>query len=388
MTTVLKHSNPGLAHGDTARLLGQAWGRSVSFGQSEDALDWGDSGWLDSPSAVEPQAEDHAAWILWRTYYWEQTLPKDEHLRPMGRSAKRSLALPEAELRARELGRMLGIEMPSLLRPDPIVVVDIDHLFAYRGRGWISFMGGLLRDLFMGAWNAVRERLQGPDPFYSMTYWVGLQKRHPNLGLQFFALLSGRRGPYDRGVEAKHESVKEALRQLQLRFEVASHLSYGSHDRPGGYREELATLEHILNRPVLRQRFHFLRNAGQQEAARTLADLGLIEDWSLEFADVPGFRAGWASSVPLDDGFSLVPVSAMDQNFIGRSPREIADNLHELQAAAWSVGAPLRVGTHWRIFGPRPEAEQNAKSFENWRLGLELWLAEYATQCATQRAPQ
>ncbi len=388
MTTVLKHSNPGLAHRDTARLLGQAWGRSVSFGQSEDALDWGDSGWLDSPSIEEPQADDHAAWILWRTYFWEQTLPKDEHLRPMGCMAKRSLVLPEAELRARELGRMLGIAMPELLRPDPIVVVDIDHLFAYRGRGWISFLGGLLRDLFMGAWYAVRERLQGPDPFYSMTYWVGLQKRHPNLGLQFFALLSSRRGPYDRGVEAKHEAVHEALRQLQMRFEVASHLSYGSHDRPGGYREELATLEHILNRPVLRQRFHFLRNAGQSEAANALSDLGLTEDWSLEFADAPGFRAGWASAVPHDEGFSLVPVSAMDQNFIGRSPREIADALHELQAAAWSVGAPLRVGTHWRIFGPRPEAERNANNFENWRLGLELWLAEFATQCATQRAPQ
>lgn len=388
MTTVLKHSNPGLAHGDTARLLGQAWGRSVSFGQGEDALDWGDSGWLDSPSIEEPQAEDHAAWILWRTYFWEQTLPKDEHQRPMGCMAERSLALPEAELRARELGRMLGIPMPELLRPDPMVVVDIDHLFAYRGRGWISFLGGLLRDLFMGAWYAVRERLQGPDPFFSMTYWVGLQKRHPNLGLQFFALLSSYRGPYDRGVEAKHEAVQEALRQLQMRFEVASHLSYGSHDRPGGFREELATLEHILNRPVLRQRFHFLRNGGQRDAARTLSDLGLTEDWSLEFADAPGFRAGWASAVPHDEGFSLVPVSAMDQNFIGRSPREIADRLHELQEAAWSVGAPLRVGTHWRIFGPRPEAERNAKNFENWRLGLELWLAEFATQCATQRAPQ
>lgn len=380
MTTILKHSNPGLAHVDTARLLGQAWGRSVSFGQSEDALNWGDSGWLDSPSTEEPQSEDHAAWILWRTYFWEQTLPKDEHLRPMGCKAERSLALPEAELRAREFGRMLGIAMPELLSPDPIVVVDIDHLFAYRGRGWISFIGGLLRDLFMGAWIAVRERLQGPDPFFSMAYWVGLQKMHPNLDLQFFALLSSRRGAYDRGVEPKFEVVKEAIRQLQLRFEVASHLSYGSHDRPGGYREELATLEHILNRPVIRQRFHFLRNAGQRDAARSLSDLGLTEDWSLEFADAPGFRAGWASAVPLDEGFSLVPLSAMDQNFIGRSPREIADALHELQAAAWSVGAPLRVGTHWRIFGPRPEAERNAKKFENWRLGLELWLAECATK--------
>ena len=275
---------------------------------------------------------------------------------------------------------MLGVEMPELLRPDPIVVVDIDHLFAYRGRGWISFMGGLLRDLFMGAWIAVRERLMGPDPFFSMAYWVGLQKRHPNLGLQFFALLSGQRGPYDRGVEAKHQAVQEAIRQLQMRFEVASHLSYGSHDRPGGFREELATLEHILNRPVLLQRFHFLRNAGQSEAAKALSDLGLTEDWSLEFADAPGFRAGWASAVPLDEGFSLVPVSAMDQNLIGMSPREIADRLHELQAAAWSVGATLRVGTHWRIFGPRPEAERNAKNFENWRLGLELWLAECTSQ--------
>ena len=378
MTTVLKHSNPGLAHCDTARLLGQAWGRSVSFGQSPDALEWGDSGWLDSPSIEEPQAEDHAAWILWRTNFWEQTLPKDEHLRPMGLSAKRSLALPEAELRARELGRLLGIEMPALLRPDPIVVVDIDHLFAYRGRGWISAAGGFLRDLFMGAWIAVKERLMGPDPFFSMSYWVGLQKRHPNLGLQFFALLSSRRGQYDRGVGAKYKSVKEALRQLQMRFEVASHLSYGSHDHPGGFREELAALEQILDRPLLRQRFHFLRNAGQREAAKRLSDLGLTEDWSLEFADVKGFRAGWASAVPLDDGFSLVPVAAMDQNFLGKSPREIADNLHELQAAAWSVGAPLRVGTHWRIFGPRPAAERNAKNFGNWLLGLELWLAECA----------
>lgn len=380
MTTVLKHSNPGLAHGDTARLLGQAWGRSVSFGQSEDALDWRDSGWLDSPSIEEPQADDHAAWILWRTYFWEQTLPKDEHLRPMGRSAKRSLALPEAELRARELGRMLGIEIPSLLRPDPIVVVDIDHLFAYRGRGWISAAGGFLRDLFLCDWIALRERLVGPDPFFSMTYWVDLQQRHPNLGLQFFALLAARRGQYDRGVGAKYESVREALLQLQRRFEVASHLSYGSQDDPGSFREELAALEQILDRPVLRQRFHFLRNAGQSEAAKALSDLGLTEDWSLEFADVPGFRAGWASAVPHDEGFSLVPVSAMDQNFIGRGPREIADRLHELQAAAWSVGAPLRVGTHWRIFGPRPEAERNAKNFGNWRLGLELWLAECAPE--------
>ncbi|MEY2650746.1 MAG: hypothetical protein RL608_1420, partial [Bacteroidota bacterium] len=57
---------------------------------------------------------------------------------------------------------------------------------------------------------------------------------------------------------------------------------------------------------------------------------------------------------------------------------EVADLLHELQESAWSVGAPLRVGTHWRIFGPRPAAERNAKDFTVWREGLDVWLKEQA----------
>jgi hypothetical protein len=66
----------------------------------------------------------------------------------------------------------------------------------------------------------------------------------------------------------------------------------------------------------------------------------------------------------------------MDQNFLGMEPRAIADQLHQLQAAAWSVGAPLRVGTHWRIFGPHPEVEESSKDFSAWRAGMELWLNE------------
>lgn len=294
----------------------------------------------------------------------------------MGISLGRLLDVPEAERLARHWGVKLGCTLDALGRPAPIIVVDIDHLFAYRGRGLVSLLGGWIADLFTGRWSELKARIIGPDPFDSHGYWCALSQRFPQLEFQFFALLAASRGIYDRGVCHSSQKVRELLKDLAIRFDIGAHLSYESHDRPNGYRMELAFLEGILDRPVVRQRSHFLRNSGNPEFISQLESLGIIEDWSLEFADVAGFRSGWASAVPLG-GVRQLPVAVMDQNFLGQSPREIADQLHKLQAAAWSVGAPLRVGTHWRIFGPRPEVERNQKDFSSWRSGLELWLSEW-----------
>lgn len=375
---LLYHPNPTAHHARVALLLGSAWGVPVRFTADSDALRWEDSGWLDAPSSQEPSASDVPAWVYWRSFYWEAGLPRDAHNRPIGRVADRELSEPEAEIRALNWGSSLGIRISDPQRPDPVLVVDIDHLFAYRGRGLSSFWGGLLRDLVRGRWREVAWRLQGPDPFGSFAYWADLQRRMPHLSLQFFALLAAKRGPYDRGVSWQSEAVRSALRNVALRFDVASHLSYGSHDVPGGYRSELQALEHILEVPGVRQRFHFLRGAGSLEALERLAELGVAEDWSMEFADVPGFRNGWANAHEVLPGLVQVPVAAMDQNFLGLQPRQVADRLHALQSAAWKVGAPLRVGTHWRIFGPHPEVEQGAADYGAWRDGLELWLMECA----------
>lgn len=374
---ILYHPQPNERHRHLAAILKSAWNISVAFGPEDDAVRWNDSGWLDQRSSSEPPLSDYAAWIFWRTWVWEETLPKDQHARPIGRDAQRDLLLPEAEVKAREWAASMGISLPDGARPAPVLVVDIDHLFAYRGRGLKSAVGGFLSDLIRGEFGELRTRVFGPDPFYSLVFWTELAQRFPQLELQFFALLAAERGPYDRGVVPKSSVVREALRTLCVRFDVGAHLSYGSHDRAQGYRQELAELESILDRPVVRQRSHFLRNAGTEHLLCSLESLGVVEDWSLEFADVLGFRSGWASAVPCA-GVQQLPVAAMDQNFLGMSPREIADSLHALQAAAWSVGAPLRVGTHWRIFGPRPEVERSGKDFSAWREGMNLWLNEWS----------
>lgn len=375
----LYHPNPNEHHRRLAALLKHAWNTPVVFDSDAVAQQWNDSGWLNAPSVSEPDSSDKAAWIYWRTWMWEQTLTIDTHGRPNGSASVRDLRLPEAELLTRQWGTELGCSLEPVDRPAPILVVDIDHMFAYRGRGLVSALGGWFLDAFSGRWSALRARVHGPDPFNSHGFWCDLSQRFPQLELQFFALLAARKGQYDRGVKHSSLRVRELLKDLALRFEVGAHLSYASHDLPNGYRIELAFLEGILERPVLRQRSHFLRNSGQDEFIGHLESLGVTEDWSLEFADVAGFRAGWASGVPLG-GVLQLPVAAMDQNFLGKSPRAIADELHRLQAAAWSVGAPLRVGTHWRIFGPHPEVERSTKDFSSWRSGLDLWLSEWSAK--------
>lgn len=375
MNSILfRHLNPGPAHRRAAQLLSAAWGVRVSFGAKPEAQTWSDSGWLDAPERVEPPFEDALAWIVWRTDYWEHTLELDAHGRPMGRTASRDLMRPEAELRARALANDFGVALPVQGQPNPVLVVDIDHLYAYRGRGWRSFVGGGLRDLLRGDWRAVSERAFGPDPFYSSAFWADWSARHPECALQFFALLAAEPGTYDRGVRPDSDAVHAALKQLGLRFDLGAHLSYGSHDRQGGFRKEVRYLDSILGVPTLRQRFHFLRHAGSPQSVQALTELGLAEDWSNEFADVPGFRSGWASPFPANDQLWMVPVAVMDQNLIHLAPREVAETLHALERGAWSVGSPLRLGTHWRIFGPRPSAERHAKDFTPWREGLELWL--------------
>jgi len=373
---VFRHARPGIAHQRVAQLLSAAWGVSVSFGVSPEAQSWVDSGWLEAPGTHEPRFEDAFAWILWRTEYWELTLEKDGHGRPMGRSAARDVMIPEAELRAIELAEAYGVSLPLKGKPSPTVVVDIDHLFAYRGRGWRSAVGGAVRDVLRGDWRAVAERVNGPDPFYSSAYWAKWASRFPQDTLQFFVLLAAEQGTYDRGVRPDSEAVRAAIKQLGMRFEVGAHLSYGSHDRSGGFRTEIGYVDQILGVPTLRQRFHFLRNAGSLPQLQSLTELGVREDWSDEFADTPGFRSGWANPFPRNENLWSVPVAVMDQNLIHLAPEEVAQTLHRLERAAWSVGSGLRVGTHWRIFGPRPAAERNAKDFSTWREGLERWLNE------------
>jgi len=118
--------------------------------------------------------------------------------------------------------------------------------------------------------------------------------------------------------------------------------------------------------------------------------VGCLEDWSMEYAKQPGYRAGVAVPIPawgagpvgggLDaDGIPYliyVPVALMDQNLVGKSSEAIASTLVSWQDVAAQYGAGLVLATHWRFFGPGASIFPETARYDSWKAGLLQFLKQ------------
>ena len=143
---------------------------------------------------------------------------------------------------------------------------------------------------------------------------------------------------------------------------------------------EIERLSDILHRHIVRNRFHFLR-FNLPEAYRTLARLGIAHDYSMGFADVPGFRCGTCTAVPFFDlnsdqasPLSMHPFAAMDTTFhthMGLNTEETKGEMKKLVDEVRAVG-----GTFSCIFHNQNLCEDF--DWKGWRTVYEDLLA-YAT---------
>lgn len=180
---------------------------------------------------------------------------------------------------------------------------DVDLAWAYRRRpGWRT-TGSLLRDLLRFDRARLGDRLRvlsqrAPDPFFTFPY---LAERHQTYGLRpaFFFLLADY-GGYDRAVAPTHPAFHQLIRSVAARATVGIHPSYRSCDHPGLLRKEADRLRTITGEEVRHSRQHFLRLRFPETYRRLLA-AGIGHDYTLGYADAPGFRAGTAQSFPWYD---------------------------------------------------------------------------------------
>jgi hypothetical protein len=114
-------------------------------------------------------------------------------------------------------------------------------------------------------------------------------------------------------------------------YSIGIHPSFASNNDVAILKKEIERLSGILNREVSISRQHFLK----LEFPKTylnLLELGIREDYTLGFADRPGFRAG--TSVPFyffdldseqETPLLLHPVTVMDatlKNYLKLNPEE------------------------------------------------------------------
>jgi hypothetical protein len=177
---------------------------------------------------------------------------------------------------------------------------DIDHPFRYRYKGFIKNGGGWLRDVgrrdFVAAGQRVAVLLhRSEDPYMQALQWIRETQQKAQRPYYLFVLL-GDEGRYGRGITHCPTDYYRYLREWNDGC-IGLHPSYRTSQatRPltEALVEEKQLLEEIVQRPVTVSRQHFLQMQ-VPDTFRALCQANICEDFTLAFAQAPGFRSGTA----------------------------------------------------------------------------------------------
>jgi hypothetical protein len=221
--------------------------------------------------------------------------------------SKGFLDKPVVNLWAAMIGDMLGERYPGLqVRPPKysfIPTVDIDSAWKYRAKGFVRSVGGFMEALSKGDSRDIRRRIRvlaGAERDPLDTYGEQLETfSHYGLRPLYFILFADY-GLNDKNIDPDSRSFQELVKFLSDYAEIGLHNSYHSSFDQVVLEKELLRLSLVLNKNITRSRQHFIR-LNLPYMYRNLIELDILEDYSMGYNSLPGFRAGIANPFPFYD---------------------------------------------------------------------------------------
>lgn len=243
---------------------------------------------------------------------YEEYLPhrRDAHHRF---TAKESVAYQHGFLHtavverwAMMLAEKLADRHPDFVLPmrhfEMVNTIDIDAAYCYKHKGIARTLIGLGKDVAKNH-NAddAKRRLRvllrkEPDPFDTFDYIIDLKVKHRGIPMIFFVLLADY-GRYDKNISYHVEEFQQLLKHLGDYAKLGIHSSYSALEDANKLDKEVDRLQKIVNRNIVRNRGHFLR-LQLPSSYRSLMRVGIEHDYTMGFADEPGFRAGISTPYP------------------------------------------------------------------------------------------
>jgi hypothetical protein len=201
-----------------------------------------------------------------------------------------------------------------------LLTIDSDQPFAFRGKGLLRSIGGLINDLKSNTGNAgERYRIvtRGEkDPYEVFDYiFENLEKN--NTDVRFFFPV-GDYSKYDKNPSWRNEEYRKLIHRISSKYKSGLHPSYYASGNYSLIRNEVVRLKNILDKEIILSRFHYIRLFTPQ-SYRDLHKAGIMEDYSMGYPDEPGFRAGIARPYHfydvIDDNptnLKIIPFQVMD----------------------------------------------------------------------------
>jgi hypothetical protein len=181
---------------------------------------------------------------------------------------------------------------------------DVDLAWAFRSRGIVRTIGGLLKSLSRLHLRDFCLRLKvlsglHQDPFDA---YDRLERLHHAYGLKpvhFFLLASKVKG-VDRNISPQDKDLSVLIERHARQYPVGMHPSWQSGDDPALFHGEKDSLEGMIGREVTMSRQHYLRMQ-LPDTYRRLIDHGITADHSMGYGSANGFRASVSRSFPWYD---------------------------------------------------------------------------------------
>jgi hypothetical protein len=205
-----------------------------------------------------------------------------------------------------------------------ISTVDVDHAYAYKGRGALRTLGGIGRSLTGAEFGRIAERIMvlcgfKEDPYDTFGY---IRRFHGQLGIMpWFFILFADYGGKDNNVTLGGKVFRDLMVALADETTLGIHPSLSSNRSPRRLETEIAGLSAATGREIRMSRQHYLKFSFPR-TFRHLVTFGITDDFSMGYASESGFRAGIASPFRFFDLYrnevtplTIHPVTAMDVTF-------------------------------------------------------------------------
>lgn len=174
-----------------------------------------------------------------------------------------------------------------------IPTYDIDIAWSYKNKGFTRNAGGFLRDLIKLNFKDVKNRYlvlnnKKNDPFDTYDLQRKYAQKYQLHPIYFF--LFGKLGPFDKNISNINNNFRILIKELKDYYDIGIHPSYQSNDHSEILKSEIRSLQTTVHSEIVKSRQHFLK-LNLPDTYRNLLNQGILHDYTMGYAEQPGFRA-------------------------------------------------------------------------------------------------
>ena len=178
-----------------------------------------------------------------------------------------------------------------------IPIVSVSEAFAYKEKGMLRSLGGILKDLSGFRLRRINTRFKvllgfKKDPYNTFDYILSLQKADRKKLVLLFGL--GAYSSFEKSIGANKLRYRSLIKAVADYAEVGLRVSYAAIADRVQLKKEKKLLENITHRP-LKQTICSYYKLNLPETYRNMVEMEITEDYSMGYPSNAGFRAGTCS---------------------------------------------------------------------------------------------